>query len=126
MRFGSTIFSATFFLASSTAPVFAATHTILVGPNGTFAFSPPTMTIPPGDTITFHSDAAIGHDVVSDDGTTFSSGDPVPGPWTYVTPALQAGTYGFHCTVHGLPGSGMFGTLTVQATPVTLQSFGVD
>ena len=35
MRFGSTIFSATFFLASSTAPVFAATHMILVGPSGT-------------------------------------------------------------------------------------------
>jgi plastocyanin len=126
MRFGSTIFSAAFFLASSTAPVFAATHTITVGPGSSLSFSPATITIPSGDTITFQSNAAIGHDAVSDDGTTFNSGDPVPGPWTYVTPALSAGTYGFHCTVHGAPGSGMFGTITVQATPVTLQSFGVD
>ena len=126
MRFGSTIFSATFFLASSTAPVFAATHMITVGSGSSLTFSPATITIPPGDTITFQSNASIAHDVVSDDGTTFSSGGAAVGPWMYVTPPLSAGTYGFHCTVHGAPGSGMFGTLTVQATPVTLQSFGVD
>ena len=126
MRFGSTIFSATFFLASWSATSFAATHMITVGPGSSLTFSPSTLTIAPGDTITFHSDAAIAHNVVSDDGTTFNSGAPAAGPWTYVTPMLSAGTYGFHCQVHGSPGSGMFGTLTVQATPVTLQSFGVD
>jgi plastocyanin len=127
MRFGSTIFSATFFLAAfSSVTSFAATHTITVGPGGSLTFSPSTLTIPPGDTITFQSDATIAHDVVSDDGTTFSSGNPVAGPWTYVTSALSAGTYGFHCTVHGGVGTGMFGTITVQATPVTLQSFDVN
>src|SRR5581483_7372368 len=87
MRFGTTIFSATFFLASSTATSLAATHTITVGPGNSLTFSPSTLTIPSGDTITFQSNAAIGHDVVSDDGTTFSSGAPAAGPWTYVTPA---------------------------------------
>jgi plastocyanin len=126
MRFVSSVFTTTFILASSTMPAFAATHMIAVGPSNTLTFSPATITIAPGDTITFQSNASIGHDVVSDDGTTFSSGAPVPGPWTLVTPPLTAGTYGFHCTVHGAPGSGMFGTITVQATPVTLQSFEVN
>ena len=99
---------------------------ITVGPGSSLTFSPATITIPPGDTVTFQSNAAFAHSAVSDDGTTFSSGAPTAGPWTYVTPSLSAGIYGFHCAVHGAPGSGMFGTITVQATPVTLQSFGVD
>ena len=116
---------AAFFCAvACSAPALAATHTIAVGPGGSFAFSPSTITIPAGDTITFQSNAAIAHNVVSDDGTTFSSGAAVAGPWTYVTPALSAGTYNFHCTVHG--SFGMTGTITVQSTPVTLQEFGVE
>lgn len=126
MRFVVPIFTTTFVLASAATQTFAATHTISVGAGGSLTFSPGSMTIPPGDTITFQSNAAIAHDAVSDDGTTFSSGAPASGPWTYETPPLSAGVYGFHCTVHGAPGSGMFGTITVQSTPVTLQSFGVD
>src|SRR6201999_4275658 len=83
-----------------------------------------TITIPPGDTITFQSNAGIAHNAVSDDGTTFNSGPAVAGPWTYVAAALAAGTYAFHCTVHG--SLGMTGTITVQTTPVTLQEFSVD
>ena len=125
MRVDFVLRAALVFAAVCSAPVFAATHVIAVGPGGSLTFSPSTLTIPPGDTITFQSDAAIAHNVVSDDGTTFSSGPPAAGPWSYETPALAAGTYGFHCTVHGLAGSGMFGTITVQATPVTLQEFDV-
>ncbi|MEP6484969.1 MAG: hypothetical protein ABJB01_11015, partial [Rudaea sp.] len=77
-------------------------------------------------TITFKSTAGLAHNAVSDDGTTFSSGPTLAGPWTFVTPPLSAGTYGFHCTAHGGAGSGMFGTITVQLTPVTLQSFDVQ
>ena len=124
--FTTTVFTTTFVLASSTMPAFAATHTIAVGPASTLTFSPATITIAPGDTITFQSNASIPHNVVSDDGTTFGNGAAAAGPWTYVTPPLTAGTYGFHCTVHGGPGSGMAGTISVQATPVTLQSFDVD
>src|ERR1700743_395948 len=90
---------ALFFAAACSTPAFAATHVIDVGPGGSFSFSPATITIPPGDTITFQSNAGIAHNAVSDDGTTFNSGPAVAGPWTYVTPALAAGTYPFHCTV---------------------------
>jgi len=82
------------------------------------------MTIPPGDTITFQSNATVAHNAVSDDGTTFSSGALAVGPWTYVTPPLAAGTYPFHCSAH--VSFGMVGTITVQATPVKLQSFDVN
>ncbi len=109
--------------AAFTVPAIAATHTIAVGPNGTFIFSPQTLTIPAGDTVTFQNASGITHNVVSDDGTAFTS--PTSGSFTYTTPTPSTGTYGFHCTIHGSPGSGMFGTLTVQATPVTLQSFDV-
>jgi plastocyanin len=61
---------------------------------------------------------------VSDDGTSFSSGALAAGPWTYVTPPLAAGTYPFHCDAH--VSFGMVGTITVQATPVTLQKFEVN
>ena len=116
--------AALLFAAACSAPVFAATHTIDVGPSGSLTFSPATITIQPGDTITFQSSASIAHNAVSDDGTTFNSGPVAVGPWTYVTPPLSAGTYGFHCTAH--QSLGMTGTITVQATPVKLQEFGVD
>jgi plastocyanin len=126
MRLDSAFRAVLIFAAACSAPAFAATHTITVGPGGSLTFSPATITIPPGDTITFQSNAGFAHNAVSDDGTTFSSGPAAAGPWTYVTPPLAAGTYGFHCTVHGSAGSGMFGSITVQTTPVTLQEFGVD
>src|ERR1700759_3992098 len=98
IRCASRIFTATFVLASS-APAFAATHMVAVGPGGSLSFSPATLTIPAGDTITFTRNAGVSHNAVTDDGTTFNSGDPIAGPWTYVTPALTTGTYGFHCSV---------------------------
>ena len=112
------------FAAACCAPAFAATHVIAVGPNGSLTFSPSTITIPSGDTITFQSTASLAHNAVSDDGTTFNSGALAVGPWTYVTPPLATGSYPFHCEAH--VGFGMVGTITVQATPVTLQEFGVD
>ena len=68
-----------FFAAACSTPAFAATHVIDVGPGGSFSFSPATITIPPGDTITFQSNAGIAHNAVSDDGTTFNSGPAVAG-----------------------------------------------
>ena len=112
------------FVAACSAPVFAATHVIVVGPGNSLTFSPSTMTIPPGDTITFQSTASVAHNAVSDDGTTFSSGALAVGPWTYVTPPLAAGTYAFLCDAH--VSFGMVGTITLQATPVILQEFGVN
>jgi plastocyanin len=90
---------AAFLFAATCAPVFAATHVIVVGLDGSFMFSPATQTIPAGDTITFQNTSGITHNVVSDDGITFSS--PTSGTFTFVTNPLPAGTIGFHCSIHG-------------------------
>jgi plastocyanin len=78
------------------------------------SFSPQTVTVRIGDTVTWiNPDAAI-HNVFSDDGgATFTSGPPVAGPWTFSFTFTAAGTIGYHCQTHGAPGVGMFGTVIV-------------
>lgn len=110
-------------LALPAAGAFAATHNVSVGGAG-FTFSPASITIPQGDTVTF-TNAGGFHNAVSDDsGVTFSSGAADGSAWTYTTPPLNA-NIGYHCTVHGAAGAGMFGTINV-VIPVQLQSFEVD
>jgi len=76
-------------------------------------FSPQTVTIRIGDTVTWNNPDTGIHNVFSDDGTTFSSGPAVSGPWTYSFTFTAAGTFGYHCQTHGTPGTGMFGTVIV-------------
>src|SRR5439155_17195735 len=77
-------------------------------------FSPQTVTVRIGDTVAWDNPDPSGvHNVVSDDGMTFSSGAAVAGPWTYSFTFTTAGTFGYHCTLHGAPNSGMFGTVIV-------------
>jgi plastocyanin len=110
-------------LALPAAGAFAATHNVTVGGAG-LTFSPASITIPQGDTVTF-TNAGGFHNAVSDDaGVTFSSGAADGSGWTFTTPPLNA-TVGYHCTVHGSVGGGMFGTINV-VIPVQLQSFEVD
>ena len=91
------------------APSWAATHNVTVGPDT--AFHPPTLTIQTGDTVVW-TNAGGTHDLRADD-NSFSRG--VSGAaWTFSHTFNAAGTAGYHCTVHGAPGIGMFGTITVQ------------
>jgi plastocyanin len=77
-------------------------------------FSPQTVTVRIGDTVTWDNPDPTGvHNVFSDDGTTFSSGSVTGGPWTYSFTFTAAGTFGYHCQLHGAPGFGMFGTVVV-------------
>jgi len=52
------------------------------------------------------------HNVVSDTGV-FSSGTVTAGPWTFSFAFTSAGSFGYHCSAHGAPGVGMFGTVIV-------------
>jgi plastocyanin len=114
-------------------PAWAATHNVQVAQGG-LTFTPSSITIPSGDTITFINSNSGGllHNTVSDDaGATFSSGAVAAGPWTFTTPAITT-SIAYHCTNHGtagpgggVPGTGMAGSITVLATPVKLQSFEV-
>lgn len=60
-------------------------------------FDPATVTIKPGDTVTWVWESDLPHDVVADDGD-FASELITEGEYSYTfeTP----GTYGYHCTPH--------------------------
>lgn len=77
-------------------------------------FHPSSLTIQQGDTITF-TNAGGFHNVVSDTSGLFSSGSASSSTWTLQVPFNNAGTFGFHCQIHGSAGSGMAGSVTVQS-----------
>jgi plastocyanin len=90
--------------------------TVQVLANNTF--SPATVTIAPGGSVTWVWEEGVGrHNVVPDNGN-----DPAPsgvlreGPFTYTHSFATPGTYRYYCAAHGGPGGvGMSGTVIVQA-----------
>jgi plastocyanin len=88
---------------------------IAVG-NGGNIFSPKVDTVGVGGTVTWNW-AGSGHSVISDGPPSFTSHTPLEnagfsyGPLTFNT----AGTYAYHCSVHGnSSGGGMAGTIVVR------------
>ncbi len=73
------------------------------------AFSPATKTVAKGTVVKWTNNDGYSHTVTSDDGTTFDSGNIVGGG-TYSYTASVAGTFNYHCTIHGVA---MSGTLIV-------------
>jgi plastocyanin len=70
-------------------------------------FSPAATTVTAGTTVTWTWKGSISHNVTFDDGTasaTQSSG-------TFSRVFNTAGTYPYHCTIHG---TAMSGSVTVQ------------
>jgi plastocyanin len=114
----------------------AAPHLVNVGPPQN-SFTPQSLTITAGDTVTFVNKGGQ-HNVVADDNSfrcamgcdgdgRGGSGVPSSAPWSVTITFSSAGDVGYYCEIHGQPGAGMFGTIHVTATtPVRLQSFGVD
>ena len=112
-----------------TGQVLAANHVVTVGgfsgPNVRLTYVPAQLTINAGDTVTFNNAGGF-HNVVSDTGafrcaqgcSGVGNGDGGPSdlPWTASVAFNVPGTFGYHCEPHGLPGSGMFGSVTVQGT----------
>jgi plastocyanin len=74
-----------------------------------FAFSPKTITITVGDTVTWTNSDSTAHTATADDGSfdTGTIGANGTGSATFAT----AGTFAYHCAIH----SSMTGTITVQA-----------
>ena len=84
----------------------AATHAVAIA---NFAFSPATLTITAGDTVTWTNEDAVVHTATSTTGA-FDSGDLDQGEsfsFTFTTP----GTYAYLCTPH----PSMTGQIVVQA-----------
>jgi plastocyanin len=88
------------------------------------SFSPLTLTITAGDTVTFTNVAQGFHDVHADDnsfrcangcdGQAGGDGSPSTAMWSFTLAFNTPGTVGYHCEIHGVPGGGMHGTITVN------------
>jgi plastocyanin len=77
-----------------------------------FAFSPATLTVKSGTTVTWTNEDGASHTVVSDAGAlvAFTSPSLATGS-SYPVTFTQAGTYPYHCSIH----PSMTGTIIVQA-----------
>src|SRR5262245_5153161 len=76
-------------------------------------FSPQTLIVRAGDTVTWVNPTIGIHNIISDDGATFTSGSPAAGPWSYSFTFTATGTFGYYCQPHGAPGLGQFGSIVV-------------
>jgi plastocyanin len=105
--------AAALFLAALLAalPVRGATVNVAVGGDG-LVFSPGVVHVNPGDTVTW-TNAGGFHDVKADDNSFGNT--PASDAWTFSHTFTAVGTVGYHCEIHGAPGSGMFGTVIVDA-----------
>jgi plastocyanin len=77
-----------------------------------FAFSPATLTIKTGTTVTWTNQDGAPHQIASDPGApvAFKSESLVTGA-SYQFTFTQAGIYSYHCTIH----PSMKGTIIVQS-----------
>jgi plastocyanin len=129
------IWPALLFLLAA-AHAFAADHRITVGgtandgygTNPVLMFSPSSVTVNPGDTVTFTNAGGAPHNVHADDnsfrcaaGCDGAGGDGTPSAnaWTSTITITQAAgtTIPYHCDIHGPVG--MTGSIIVQAAGST-------
>lgn len=64
-----------------------------------FAFSPTSLTVTPGTTVTWTNNDQTAHTVTVNSGTGPNSGQIMPGQ-SYSFTFQQAGTYPYHCSIH--------------------------
>jgi plastocyanin len=97
---------------SAAAPATAATAVTIMN----FAFSPASISVPVGSTVTWTNQDSTAHTVTADDGS-FDSGSLAPGA-TFSQAFDTPGTFAYHCNIH----SSMHGTVTVvaAATPASM------
>lgn len=74
-----------------------------------FAFSPASVTIKTGTTVTWTNDDNVGHTVTSDSGSLMNSPVMVHGQ-SYSVTFTNHGTFNYHCSVHPM----MHGTVVVS------------
>ena len=72
-------------------------------------FSPASKTVAKGTIVTWKNNDGSTHTATSNDGTTFNTGN-IAGGGTATYTANTAGTFEYHCIIHGMA---MAGTLIV-------------
>jgi plastocyanin len=75
---------------------------IITDSSGSFAFSPASLTIKAGTTVTWKNSTAASHTVTSDDGKSFNSGtsNPIASGATFSFTFNTPGTFAYHCAIH--------------------------
>lgn len=76
-------------------------------------FQPETVVVSGGETILWTWGGSNAHDVTWDAADLADSPTQVSGSHEVTVPS-EPGEYGYHCTVHGAPGTGMHGTVVVE------------
>jgi plastocyanin len=73
-------------------------------------FSPASKTVAKGTVVKWVNNDSYAHTVTANDGASFDSGN-IAGGGNYSYTATTAGTFEYHCTIHGIT---MAGTLVVS------------
>ncbi|MDX5345887.1 MAG: T9SS type A sorting domain-containing protein [Hymenobacteraceae bacterium] len=97
-------------LVLASQELLARRHTVTVSD---FQFSPQSLTIDVGDTVVWQWQSGV-HPVVADNGTDFAAFTSSSATPTAQREFNTAKVVGYHCTAHGAPNNGMFGTITVR------------
>jgi plastocyanin len=112
--------------------VWAAPHVVTAS---NFTFTPATLTINVGDTVTFTNGGGV-HNVRASDGSfrcargcdgdgSGGNGDTNGSSWSFTKTFNTPGTIGYFCEAHGSAnGSGMAGVITVNAAAPTINLGG--
>jgi plastocyanin len=112
MNFRKLLWSLALFSAAGSAV--AANQSVTVGPNNTLTFSPATVTINKGESVTFtYAGGTMPHNVAANDGS-FRNGNATSAAFTFTHTFNTAGSVGYFCEIHGSPGAGMHGTVIVN------------
>ena len=84
-------------------------------------FTNATLTVSPNTAVTWANDSGTPHDVIFDTPGALAVGSgsagnisPTFSAGSFQRQFAAAGTYAFHCSLHGTPGAGMHGTVVVQ------------
>jgi plastocyanin len=77
-------------------PVSQPTHLVTIR---NFAYSPSTINVAPGDTVTWRNEDSAPHTVTSDTGTELQSPSIGQGG-TYQHIFASAGSFSYHCNIH--------------------------
>lgn len=75
-----------------------------------FAYSPASLTVAPGATVTVKNEDTATHTVTASSGNAFDTGDIAPGASKTFTAPTTAGSYPYICSIHQF----MHGSLTVS------------
>jgi plastocyanin len=100
--------------ATTASPALAVNQTVTVSNN---FFSPSTVAVTQGDSVTWNNPSGGGfHNVKFDDGSYTQPPSAQFGPWSVSRTFNNTGSFKYYCEIHGMPGGvGMSGTVNVNA-----------